>query len=89
MPSSELAESPLRDNGIYRFRDREWVALHLATEGLPWRSTALLPHPFEAPPNAILYLRHADGALLDVTDFQPIGTLADLDDTGLDAMEEP
>lgn len=80
--------SPLRQHGIYRFRGRTYVATHLSTDDRPWRATALVSHPFDLTTLDLVYLRHADGALLSVVDFAPIGTLADLVDTGGDAEED-
>lgn len=86
--------SPLRQHGIYRFRGHEWVAVHLASEGsewrstalmalpLPWRSTALMALPLWRGSFAMLYLRHDDGLVLDYRDFRPVGTVAELEDTG-------
>jgi hypothetical protein len=75
--------SPLRRRGIYAYNGAEYTAVHLSTDGRPSGSTALLHPPGGAVPRRILYLRHADGALLDAIDFRPTaGTLLDLIDTG-------
>jgi hypothetical protein len=81
--------SPLRLHGIYRYDGVEYTAVHLSTDGRPWGSTALLHPPGGGAPRRILYLRHADGALLDAIDFRPTdGTLLDLIDTGrTDALD--
>lgn len=75
--------SPLREHGIYTYRGDEYTAIHLSTDGQPWRSTALIHPPGWEVPRRILYLRHADGVLLDANDFKAtIGAIADLVDTG-------
>jgi hypothetical protein len=81
--------SPLRRHGIYVYDGVEYAAVHLSTDGRPWGSTALLHPPGGGAPRRILYLRHADGALLSADDFRPIdGTMADLIDTGrTDALD--
>jgi hypothetical protein len=57
--------------------------MDLATEGQRWDSTALIEWDAnQEMPTDIIYLRHGDGALLSVQDFQPIGGLQDLIDTG-------
>lgn len=79
-----MSASPLRHNGLYRFRDRAYMALHLATHDEAWESTALVTYPLIGAPFGMLYLRHADNVLLDYRDFERVGTLADLEDTGRD-----
>jgi hypothetical protein len=74
--------SPLREGGIYRFRGQEYAAVYLSRPGAPWRATALVCWPPEHGPYDIIYLRHGDRVLLGVKDFAPIGTIADLEDTG-------
>lgn len=73
-----MADAPVCHQGLYRFRDRVYMALRLVTHGDAWASTALVSHPFLASPFAMLYLRHADGVLLDYRDWQPVGVVADL-----------
>lgn len=83
MTADRFIPSLLRANGVYRFRDREYTAIDLSTNGTPWRSTGLVHWlPEDDGPRDILYLRHQDLVLLSVTDFEPVGTLADLEDTG-------
>lgn len=78
-----MTDSPLRQHGVYTFHGRPYLALHLAShEGEAWGSTALITHPFDVGPVGMLYLRHEDLILLDYRDFGPVGTMADLVDTG-------
>lgn len=73
----------LREQGIYRFKDREYVAVPLGQKGKPWAVTGLVYWPQESSmPQDIIYLRHATGEILDVEDFEKIGTVMDLTDTG-------
>jgi hypothetical protein len=58
----------------------------LSTDDRPWDSTALVHiAPGSLLPRRLLYLRHADRALLDAILFNKIGTIDDLVDTGEDA----
>jgi hypothetical protein len=83
--TTDATISPLRHNGIYRFRGQEYTAVHLSTPDDPWRSTGLMVWSTEAGgPKDIIYLRHEDGVLIGYRDFAPLGTLADLVDTGRD-----
>jgi hypothetical protein len=86
--TTEATTSPLRHNGIYLFRGREYTAVHLSTPEQPWRSTGLMVWSADADgPRDIMYLRHDDGVLIGYRDFAPLGTLADLTDTGRDGAE--
>lgn len=82
------ATSPLRHNGIYLFRGREYTAVHLSTPEQPWRSTGLMVWSADSSgPRDIVYLRHEDGVLIGYRAFEQVGTLADLTDTGRDGDE--
>jgi hypothetical protein len=75
----------LRENGIYRFKGREYIAVSLESDGESWGVTGLVYWPVGSQvPRDIIYLRHATGEVIGVKDFQSVGTLADLEDTGRD-----
>lgn len=78
--SGPSSPSPLRHHGVYSFQGRHYIALHLATHGDAWGSTALVCHPMHEPPFSMLYLRHADHLILDYRDWSAVGQLADLVD---------
>lgn len=87
--ATDATISPLRDNGIYLFRGQEYTVVHLSTPDQPWRSTGLMVWSADGSgPRDIVYLRHEDGALIGYLDFKPVGTLADLTDTGRDGTTE-
>jgi methylthioribose-1-phosphate isomerase len=82
----EPSSSPLRKNGIYAYQGLRLTAVMLSSDGRPWESTALVHiAPGSLMPKRLLYLRHADNALLDGILFAKIGTIDDLVDTGEDA----
>lgn len=81
--TDDLSGSPLRQNGIYRYAGLNFTAINLSTDNRPWDVTGLVHiEPGSRVPRELLYLRHADRVLLDGATFAPIGTLADLTDTG-------
>lgn len=75
----------LRNGGIYRFKDREYQAMELSNGEHVWRAWGLMGVPFQGLRTDINYLR-PEGTIINV-DFQSIGTIHDLEDTGRTHVE--